>query len=78
MGAPHIAECNMGTAGSPVHRNAMVRVIPWEFAIEADFQLFPYGLTMDKVLSKVLQMDLFPPSFSAAESKPCSLSFLLS
>lgn len=41
MGAAHVAECKTGTAGGPVHRNAMVWVIPWEFAIEADFRLFP-------------------------------------
>lgn len=38
LGAAHT-----GTAGGPVHRNAVIWVIPWEFAIKADFRLLLYG-----------------------------------
>lgn len=68
--------CNTGTAGSSVHRNAVVWVIPWEFAIEADFRLFPCVLAVDKALLKVLQVDSPPaPQLLYTESKPCSLVF---
>jgi len=60
MGAACTAESSTGSAGSPAHRNAVVWVIPWEFATEADFRLFSYGLATDKALSEVLQTDFSP------------------
>lgn len=62
-------------AGGSVHRNAMVWVIPWEFAREAGFTLLPYELTADKALSKFFRWISSPCRFSAADSKPCFLVF---
>lgn len=38
LGAAHT-----GTAVGPVHKNVVVWVISWEFAIKADFGLLLYG-----------------------------------